>query len=489
MKILYIAAECKPFSKVGGVGDVAGELPPELKRQGVDIEIVTPLYGVVKQEYIGSKEFEYDIRFGGKSERIEVYRGDLSGVPVHFVKNPAYFEGNYKEPYINSPHIPFYDDILRFSFFSETCLHLIERTNPDIVHINDWPLGYLFGRMTMKGMPQKRILTYHNIGYQGNIGRESIRDMDIHAILQNKKVGKLFIDPRKDWKSVNAMRLGLELSDMANTVSPNYCKESMQPEDLSRFFEGGKGLHQITKRLHNAGKLIGIINGFEYKTEPTDDAFQNTIRNKAEMKKKISENFVNPDGFLLGFVGRAVEQKFRLLTEIVDGRSAMEQILEIPGVHVAILASGVPEYETFIRNVRHQGNYFHCIAFDRDKAKQISLGSDVFLMPSLFEPCGITQLESMSNATPPLVRWTGGLVDTVEDFKKPDGTGFGFDGRDRDDVLRNLIRTVREAVDFYRNRKDDFQRIQNMGFKKRFLWRDSAKTYIEKMYLPVMKSK
>jgi glycogen synthase len=93
--------------------------------------------------------------------------------------------------------------------------------------------------------------------------------MDIHAILQDKKVGKLFIDPRKDWKSVNAMRLGLELSDMANTVSLNYCKESMQPEDPSRFFEGGKGLHHIAKRLHNAGKLIGILNGFEYKTEPT----------------------------------------------------------------------------------------------------------------------------------------------------------------------------------------------------------------------------
>jgi glycogen synthase len=153
-----------------GSGRRRRRTPPELKRQGVDIEIATPLYGIVKQEYIGSKENEYDIRFGGKSERIEVYRGDLSGIPVHFVKNPSYFEGNYKEPYINSPHIPFYDDILRFSFFSEACLQLIEQIKPDIVHINDWPLGYLFGRMAMTGMPQKRILTYHNIGYQGNIG-------------------------------------------------------------------------------------------------------------------------------------------------------------------------------------------------------------------------------------------------------------------------------------------------------------------------------
>ncbi len=509
MKALYIAVECKPFSKVGGVGDVAGELPPALKNQGVDVEIVTPLYIIVPSgSYDDEPRNEYSFPFKGKDgvvqiERVEVFKGKLDGVPVNFVKNETYLEDG---PYIFSKQTPFYDDVLRFSFFSEACLHLIRDKNPDIVHVNDWVLGYLFGRMVMENMPQKRVMTVHNIGYQGNIWKGAIKGWQIEEILNDEQVGPLFVDPRTEWDNVNTLRLGLELAHRAHTVSPCYCKEIQKPEDSGRYFEGGKGLHDVTRKLHSEGGLVGILNGFEYKFAPTDKEFNKTLRQKSKMKKALSKYYRHPDAFLLGFVGRAVEQKFKLLTQVIDGKSVLEHILDIEGVNVAILGTGLPEYEAFISNLStsrfpnlasytdllkmpRRENYSFAIAFDTDKAKQISLGSDVFLMPSLFEPCGITQMESLSNATPPLVRWTGGLVDTVRPHDGDDGTGFGFGGSTGEDVLRNLVNAVKEALKVYTQNKRAFRQLQRRGFEERFLWSDAAQEYIERLYQPVLSEK
>jgi starch synthase len=506
MKVLYIAAECKPFAKAGGVGDVAGELPLALRAQGVDIEIVTPWYGCTA---IGEHQVEasgsYEVEFHGRMERAEILRTDLKGVPVNFIRNRTYFETDYSQsgsvapfpsallfkkdysrPYVDSESIPFFDDALRFSFFSEACLGLIGQKNPAIVHVNDWVLGFLFGRMVMQGRSQKRILSVHNIGYQGNIGRVSIADWEIQRIAENRIVGPLFSDPRPEWQSVNALRLALELAHQTNTVSPNYKKEITRSEDQSRYFEGAKGLERVTAKLDAAGKLHGILNGFEYAFAPTDQRFQEVLAEKAKIKALLSGGFPHPDGLLLGFVGRAVEQKFKLLTEKLDGKSVLEHILDLPGINVAILANGLKEYEDFLRGLAGRPNFSATIAFDRAKAGQISLGSDVFLMPSLFEPCGITQMESLSCATPPLVRWTGGLVDTVIEHTDPAGTGFGFDGATAREVLVNLVGAVKNAERFYAQDKDGFRNLQRRGFDQRFLWSAAAKEYIGKMYEPAL---
>jgi len=426
-------------------------------------------------------------------------------VPVHFIKNATYFEGKYGKPYIFSEPVPFKDDILRFAFFAEACLRWIEKIKPDIVHVNDWPFGYLFGRMAMEGYPQKRVLTIHNIGYQGNIWVPDIRGWDIAKLLKHPKTGPWFRDPRSDWKSVNALRLALELADRANTVSPTYCEEMTRPEEEDAYFEGGKGLHEVARRRFDEGRLVGILNGFEYHREPTDEEFAKVLAEKAEAKRAIAHAFENPEAFLLGFVGRAVEQKFKLLAEPLDGKTVLEHLLELP-LNVAILATGLREYESFIGNIatrRFPGalvydqllevprrrNYACTIAFDRERARQISLGSDVFLMPSLFEPCGITQMESLSNATPPLVRYTGGLVDTVKPHTDAGGTGFGFAGRSRDEVLRNLIRSVADALALYNSDHKSFRQIQRNGFRVRFEWSTTAGEYLEKLYQPVMDPK
>ncbi|SRR6266404_222766 len=481
MKVLYIAAECKPYSKVGGVGDVAGELPTALKAEGVDIEIVTPLY-----------EPGYSFSFNGKDETAYILKEPQPRtfpVPVNFVRNPTYFGGRYGVPYVYSKKAPCYDDVLRFSFFSEACLQLIKDKKPDIVHVNDWVLGFLFGRMAIERLPPKRVLTIHNIGYQGSLGVELIKGWSIEKILYDSEVGALFRDPHTEWNNINALRLAIELSHRINTVSPNYSKEITEPDNTARFFEGGKGLEEITRRLYEKGSLVGILNGFEYKFEPSDDEFDRILKRKAEMKRAISVGFNNPDAFLLGFVGRAVEQKFRLLTEKIDGKMVLEHILATPGINLAILATGNPEYERILNDLKADENRKNCsitIEFDKQKADQISLGSDAFLMPSLFEPCGITQMDSLSNATPPLVRWTGGLVDTVRPHTDADGTGFGFDGSTRDEILHNLINTIIEAREFYTEKNEDFTGIQRRGFNERFLWSTTAKEYIGKLYEPAL---
>jgi len=500
MRVLYVAAECKPFSKAGGVGDVAGELPPALKEAGVDVEIVTPWYGRTTID-------DYQVAFNGVAERVGIVRPTLRGVPVHFIKNATYFETNYlapkapkppsddpslfkkdySTPYVDSDKYPFLDDALRFSFFSEACLKLIEERRPDIVHINDWVLGYLFGRMAQLGFKQKRVLTIHNIGYQGNLGLDRIAGWTIEAIAKDPKLGPLFADPRPEWESINPLRLAMELAHRTSTVSPHYKAEITQQEDPSRYFEGGKGLDPFAAKLDREGRLFGILNGFEYKTSPTDDGFAETLARKAEARRAIVSGFAQEPQFLLGFVGRAVEQKFKLLTEEFDGKSVLEHILDMPGVGVAVVATGQPEYEAFLRGLKDRPNLAATIAFDRTKAQQISLGSDVFLMPSLFEPCGITQMESLNCATPPLVRWTGGLVDTVRPHTAADGTGFGFDGRTKDEVLRNLVRCVCDAKTLYTNGPERFRELQRRGYAERFLWSGAAKSYVAELYEPAMR--
>jgi len=513
MKVLFIAAECKPFSKVGGVGDVAGELPVELKKQGVDVEIATPLYDKIRVEHIlGGEPPPYYVKGHPEPEKIEWFCGDLNGIPVHFAKC-ARFGPN---PYVNSRTVPYLVDALRFSIFSEACLELIARRNPDVVHVNDWGLGYLFGRMETEKMPQRRVLTVHNVGYQGNIGVDALPP---GSILQDILAahGELFRDPRSQWRSVNALRLGLELAHKVNAVSPTYATEMTRPENTEKFFEGGKGLDGVARNL--GGRLIGILNGYEYKSDPSDGAFERTLNEKDSEKVALTKyaHFSDPDAFLLGFVGRAVEQKFRLLTEIIDDKPVLQHILNMPGVNVAVLATQLPHYERFLRGeadivseaeaekrpllrpllgVRKLsddpkdrtfgcGNYLAVVDFQEDTARRISLACDVFLMPSLFEPCGITQLQSMSNATPPLVRRTGGLADTVVPHTKPAGTGFVFDGDSREEVLRSLLDSVREAVRVFREDKAHFRRLQREAFNQRFLWATSAGRYIEEIYGPL----
>jgi starch synthase len=518
-KVFYIAAECKPFSMVGGVGDVAGELPNALHKHGFDVEIITPGYSSIDRRHItGEARSIGPIKFRDadgelRSEPVEIRTGRLGDVKVHFVMNATYFEGpDYGKPYVRSPKRPFWDDNLRFSFFSKAILPLIKEGNPDIVHVNDWPLGYLFGYMQIAAMHHTRVLSVHNIGYQGNVYKPWVQNWQMLEMAEHAQIRDLFNDPRAGvTDNLNPLRLALELAHAVNTVSPNYAKEMMEPRDDARYFIGGDGLEPLVRRLSGAGQFVGILNGLQYKSEPTAEGFAALSEEKKAAKKKFESYFRDGASFLVGFVGRAEEQKVKLLAESLDGKSVLEHILEIPselgeipgvpgeipgvpGVNVAFLGTGDPEfealfsavetsrwagartYEEFLTTTR-RGNIVSTIAFDKELARQIWLASDIFLVPSLYEPCGITQMQSMELATPPLVRRTGGLADTVVPYGRPDSTGFVFDGATGKNLLRSLVASVREARDVFRNNPAEFQAMRQRAYNTRFTWDDTAQKY------------
>jgi starch synthase len=506
-RVFYIAAECKPFSMVGGVGDVAGELPIALKKHGFDVEVITPGYSSVDRKHInkGEPEFKYSVPFRdargvSKNETVEIRAGLLGEapfqVPVHFVMNPTYFEGAYGTPYIDSPpEKPFWDDGLRFSFLSKAVLPLIEKENPDVVHVNDWPLGYLLGYMEAADMRQTRALSIHNVGYQGNLYKPGIQNWEMLGLLDEPRVGTLFSDPRVDVRnSVNPLRLAMELAHAVNTVSPNYAREMMQPKDDGRFFVGGAGLDSLAQRLAGERRFVGILNGMQYKSAPTPEGFRALEEGRAAAKDKFRSYFRPRGTFLLGFVGRAVEQKVQLLAEHLDGKPVLEHLLGLQGVNIAFLGTGDSKYEALFSNAAttrwagslsydeflatsRRGNIISTIAFDKELARQTWLASDAFFVPSLYEPCGITQMQSMELATPPLVRSTGGLADTVVPYGKPNATGFSFDGSTREGVLRALVASVEQARDVFRERPAEFQAMRERAYNVRFTWDDAAQKY------------
>lgn len=518
-KILYIGAECKPFSMVGGVGDVVGEMPVALKNAGYDVRVVTPGYSSIEAKYIvstpndatGQVDFKVvgDPRLGDVEARTVAYKsGTLGDVPVEFVVNGTYFgtrvDPRYGKSYVDSRDLPFKDDALRFSFFAKAVLPLIKHHAPDIVHVNDWTMGYLLGWMKLNGQLDTKdgpatVLTIHNIGYQGNMPRGRIARWDMEALANDQLTAAPFTDPHPDWDNVNPLRLAMELADVTNTVSPNYMREMMQPENQSRFFEGGKGLEGTAEKLYDQRRLFGILNGIQYKNaDPSEPDFEAAMKEKAEMRKRFAAYFKEPHGLLVGFVGRCVTQKFQLLAERLGDKTVLEHILDIPGVNVAFLATGDPQYESFMANVAvarfdgsrtygdvlyagRRGNYVSTVAFDRERARQTWLASDIFLMPSLFEPCGITQLQSMELATPPLVRGTGGLRDTVIDYSQSGATGFVRDGTTREAVLQSVIDGVLKAKDVKENHPDEFLEMQRRAFKQRFTWEKALPGY-ESLY-------
>ena len=482
MKILYFALECKPFSKVGGVGDVALELPLSIKKEGVDIEIVTPLYQSVDRKWVEDKPYSsYTITFKNKKgkeqeEIVELFKSTYNDIDVTFISNSTYFEGEYGEPYVFSSHTPFYDDFIRFHFFSLAAVKVVEKKKPDIVNANDWGLGFLLGELKRVNNPAKRLFTIHNNSYQGNMWIPAIRNWSVMSFMSTKEGRASFVDPRHRWNSVNPLFLGINSADAVNTVSHTYKDEMLKKDKKRSFFFGGCSMERALKKHEKRGTFYGILNGFDYSHIKS---YEETIKLKTECKKELSSKFKNSDSFLIGFVGRAVEQKFKLLQEKYLGKSILEHIAKDKRVNIGILATGLSEYEDFLKKFRDYDNISVTIAFDKDLAAKISLGCDLFLMPSLYEPCGITQMESLSNATPPLVRFVGGLKDTVHSYKKSNGTGFGFNGKSRGKVLKNLLLSVCEAVDLYYNEPEKFEATMKAGHKQRFLWSDSAKKYLQ----------
>ena len=475
LRIVYATAEAAPFVKTGGLGDVAGSLPRALVEQGCKVIVMLPKYGTIPWEYVEKMEHVCDfyLNLGWRNEYCGLERLEKDGVEFYFVDNERYFKR--ERPY------GYFDDGERFAFFSKAItesLQYLDRIagfTTDVLHCNDWQtaLAPVFLREFYQGLPVyenvKTMFTVHNVKFQGQYGDTVLSDVcglaDIPAA-----AWQLYCGP----KTVNFMKGALLYSDCLTTVSPTYAEELKTP-----FY--GENMDWIFR--DRASILHGILNGIDTKdfNPETDTAIpanfsKEDLSNKAICKAKLQEELgleVNPERPLVAMVTRLTKQKGLDLVQY-----ALERLLS-RSVQVAVLGTGDQNYEDAMRyfDWKYQGSMCARIAFDVGLSKRMYAGADLFLMPSLFEPCGLSQMISMRYGTLPVVRETGGLRDSVRPYNcfTGEGTGFSFANFNGDEMADCVL----NACEVFWTEKDVWQRLQVQAMEEDFSWGRAAGRYIE----------
>nr|WP_303213040.1 glycogen synthase GlgA [uncultured Romboutsia sp.] len=482
MKVLYATAECWPFAKTGGLGDVSYALPKSLKKEGIDVRVILPKYSTMpnylKEQLKEVAVFSVDV--GWRKQYCGLLEMDLNGVKFYFIDNEYYFKREGEIAYLYG----YGDDAERYTFFSNAVLEAMSILNfyPDIVHLNDWHTGMIPLILKEKYSHSKKykniktVYTIHNLQYQGVFSDSIIEDvLDIPRAYYNN--GDI-----EYYGGVSFMKSGIVFSDKVIAVSPTYSNE-IQTE----FY--GEGLDGLLKSKSH--KLKGILNGIDYDLNNplTDgDIFVNydinSIDKKIENKLKLQEVLgldVNPDIPLIGIVSRLVSQKgFDLISYM------MPEIIR-ENLQVVILGTGEHQYQSMFNYYdSHFPNKVSArITFDSAFAQQIYAGSDMFLMPSLFEPCGIGQMLAMRYGTLPIVRETGGLKDTVIPYNKYTGEGNGFSFKNYN--AHEMLHCIRRAIKVY-NDKDRWMELVNNAMNTDSSWKKSATEYI-KVYEEIVNQK
>jgi starch synthase len=477
IKCLLVSTEVVPFAKTGGLADVAGALPKELRALGVDVRVAMPYYHMMQDKFFDHDAHfvtSYNVQVGWRRQGVGVYYDD-SIIPTYFLKSDAYF---YREGFYG-----YDDDQERFAFFSIAVLDLLQHIDfvPDIIHCNDWQTGPICLLLKEKYSYDPRyshiksIFTIHNIQYQGVFGEEALEMLGI---------GYEYMTPRRiEFNGgISYMKAGLIYSDMINTVSPTYAEEIKTPG----YAYGLDGL--LGHALSN--KLTGVLNGIDYERyDPLTDPFiyQNydvhSLEKKKENKRAFQKEYgmEEKDSMMIGIISRLADQKgFDLLKQTIDHLWVVEKIMRLD-VQLVLLGTGTQEYENMFKHIAYEyGNRAGIfLSFDEALAQKIYAAADVFLMPSGFEPCGLGQLMAMRYGTVPIVRKTGGLKDTVIHYNEETKEGTGFEFQDYSGYW--LYRKIEEACDYYYNKPQDFRRIQENGMNADFSWNASAKAY-KKLY-------
>lgn len=467
MKVLYCTSEAVPFAASGGLRDVSGSLPKALAAQGVDARVIMPLYGQIKEKYIDELKFvdSFNVSLSWRNQYCGVFTMEYQGVVYYFLDNEYYF---YRPGLYG-----YYDDGERFAFFSkailETLLHI--DFGPDIIHTNDWQtaLVNLYINIYYRHLPKfygiKTVFTIHNIRYQGQYGLDMIGDL-----LGVPQHWAHHLEYNGD---TNFMKAAIENADKVTTVSPTYAQEILDP-----WF--AHGLDPILRQRQF--KMWGILNGIDYDeyNPKTDkmivknyhaDAF---VRNKAVCKRELRSIFglEDDDSPVIAMVTRLVEHKgLDLVKDVLPG-------LTDRGYQFVLLGSGDTAYEEFFKNFadRHPGRVGVKIGFIPELARKIYAGSDMFLMPSKSEPCGLSQMIALRYGSVPIVRETGGLKDSVKDSMNGDGNGFTFANYSSAELYDCCMR----AFVGYQN-KEGWKILTKRRMKWDCSWKNSASEYI-RMY-------
>lgn len=469
LKILYIASESVPFIKTGGLADVAFSLPKELRKIGVDIRVVIPMYSDIPEEYKMKMTTikEINVPVGWRSQYCGIKYMEYEGVPYYFIDNEYYFkrDGLYG----------FFDDGERFAFFNRSVLEIIENIDfkPQIIHCNDWHTGMISPLLNAHYRHRedyrniKTVFTIHNLKYQGVFPTEILGDLLGLGEEYNN------IDALEFYGGVSFMKGGINYSDIVTTVSKSYAKEIQSPD----FGERLDGL--LRKRNRD---LYGIINGIDYdiyNPEKDRDIFfnynaasmENKEKNKLELQKllKLPQNKDIP---LIGMVSRIDKMKgFDLIIHVIEELMALD-------LQMVVLGTGDYNFESVLKDFsnRYNGKMATQIMFSSSLAQKIYAGSDMLLMPSKFEPCGLSQLIALRYGTIPIVREVGGLNDTVTSYNEftQEGNGFSFSSYNAHDMLFTIAR----ALGFYKD-KIVWRKITENAMNGEYSWNNAACSYKE----------
>ncbi len=474
-KVLFVTSEAVPFIKTGGLADVAGSLPRYFDRKKYDVRIILPKYACMDAGLKEKLRFHSRlyVKLSWRSQYVGVLETKEGGITYYFIDNEYYFAGT--KPYNN-----IYEDVEKFAYFSKAVLEALPVIGfrPDILHCHDWQTGLI--PVYLKNEYQKQefyqgiqtVYTIHNLQFQGRWMMQVVKD--ITGLPET-----LFsADKLEAYGEANYLKGGVVYSDIITTVSKTYAYEITTPA-------GGEGLNGL---MHARQKdLYGIINGLDYKVfDPCTDTcivhpfgVNDLAAGKLENKRKLQQELglAEDDGtMLLGMVSRLTTQKgFDLMDSILD------ELLSRARIQVVVLGTGQAEYENMFRHYawKYSDKMSANIFYSEQLAHRIYASCDAFLMPSLFEPCGLSQLISMRYGTVPVVRETGGLKDTVEAYNRYEQTGTGFSFCNYN--AREMLSTLYYAMDIYYNHREDWDQIAKRGMTRDFSWEQSAREY-EKIY-------
>jgi starch synthase len=473
MKILLVASEVAPFAKTGGLADVAGSLPLALRRLGHDVRIFMPWYQAVRKQGVVAEQLPVRIKVSvdGVLRSAGLRQGHLGDIPVYFLDYPKYFQraGLYGTAAGDYP-----DNHLRFGFFCRALLEALPAIDfrPDVLHLNDWQTGLVpvLLRSERQADPffasMATTFTIHNLGYQGLCSVGAMAQLGLDP-------GLFTMEGLEYYGKLSFLKGGIFFSDLITTVSPTYCQE-IQTEEFGHGFEG-----ILRKRRPD---LHGILNGIDpglwdpaadkALAAPYDaDNPAGKAENKSALQKELGLT-VDSRLPLMAMVGRLATQKGLDVLE-----EAWSSLVERP-LQFVLLGSGEDRHVTFFRKVRnrHPERISINLTFDDGLARRIYAGSDLFLMPSHYEPCGLGQLIALRYGSLPLVRSTGGLADTVRDVGADPlhGNGFVFD----DASAKSLLQALDRALDFYQTRHA-WMEVVRRGMSQNLSWEESARRYLE----------
>ncbi|OUC52491.1 glycogen synthase [Eggerthia catenaformis] len=470
--VAFIGSECYPFVKTGGLGDVMYALPKMLAKQNCDVKVILPRYGCIpweyqeKMVYVGS--FDMDLCSDGRSFYVGIMEYVWDGVVYDFIDNQELFAGG-------NPYTSLIEDIPKFCYFGKAALAALNYLNwiPDVIHCHDWQAGLvpIYLREMFNETPlasAKTILTIHNLRFQGIYNIETLKywtNLPDYVFNKDAMV--------ENWLDANMLKGGITYANMITTVSNTYAGEIQ-----TAFF----GEHLDAHLRYHSGKLRGIVNGIDYDIWNTaSDPYlavnydlSNVLRNKKENKRALQEELgleTDDHKFVIGLVSRLTNQKG---LDLVN--SIIPQVMD-EHTQVVILGTGDAIYEDSFRYYEnaYKGNLCSNIMYDEARAHKIYAGCDALLVPSLFEPCGLTQLIAMHYGTIPIVRETGGLKDTVEPYNMNTNTGNGFTFNYYDAGL--LLDAINRAKTFYFTNRWCFDEMVQRDMDKDVSWENSARQY------------